>query len=694
MVPRLRASALHPELIPGLLGVLVCIVWAIDGGGAAPTSWYPGALFFLGLLATLLVVLCLRARPEWQRPPGPLLIALILLGAFAAWNLLSISWADVKGDAWDGANRAVLYFTVFAVFAIPSWRASSAAIVLGVFAFGIACVAAGTLISINAATDPTLSFLSGNLVEPTGYHNATAALFLIAFFPAALLASRREVPWPLRGALLASAGVLLEMAIPAQSRGSAIVFPIALVIYLAVVPNRVRALLWLLPVAIAGGLAAPSLLDIYSAISEGRDVQQAISDAAAAVWLSTAVLFVVGTAMAAADHRIEVPATVRRRSAYGVGAVAAVATLAAVVVALNAIGNPVDWAHERWDDFKSGHDQQDFSASRFTGDLGSNRYDFWRVAIDQFEDHPIGGAGTENFAVDYLEDRRSAEEPQHPHSLEMRLLGQTGLVGTALFAGFLVAAVAAIAHRRRWAPSGLARGVAAAALATAAYWLGHSSGDWLWVFPALTAPALALMAIAGRVDLNPSRQESGTLPAPGAEARRRWPRPPRWVVLTLAAGALVFVAVSYVLPLAAAEDMATASSTWGADPQAAFDRLDRAGDLNFLSDEPDVVAGAIAERLGEQAQMRRYFEAALQRNSFNWYSLLELGALDAVEGHRTGAVRRLRQAVKLNPKEPLIRTTLARARSNKPVSLRSLDRIFLGRVCDRFGQTHDTQFCG
>jgi hypothetical protein len=84
----------------------------------------------------------------------------------------------------------------------------------------------------------------------------------------------------------------------------------------------------------------------------------------------------------------------------------------------------------------------------------------------------------------------------------------------------------------------------------------------------------------------------------------------------------------------------------------------------------------------------------LQRNSFNWYSLLELGALDAVEGHRTAAMRRLRQAVKLNPREPVIRTTLAGARSDKPVGLRSLDRIFLGRVCDRFGQTHDTQFCG
>jgi hypothetical protein len=56
-------------------------------------------------------------------------------------------------------------------------------------------------------------------------------------------------------------------------------------------------------------------------------------------------------------------------------------------------------------------------------------------------------------------------------------------------------------------------------------------------------------------------------------------------------------------------------------------------------------------------------------------------------------MRRLRQALTLNPKEPVIQATLAAARSNRPVSLRSLDRTFLGRVCDRFGQTEDTEFC-
>ena len=39
------------------------------------------------------------------------------------WSFLSIVWAQARGDAWDGANRALLYLTVFALFALLPWRA-------------------------------------------------------------------------------------------------------------------------------------------------------------------------------------------------------------------------------------------------------------------------------------------------------------------------------------------------------------------------------------------------------------------------------------------------------------------------------------------------------------------------------------------------------------------------------------------
>ena len=686
---RLRGSVLAPELVVGLLGTVVFIVWAAEGGGSRPTTWYPGALFLLGLLAVALFMWT-RLGDAADPPNRTVVVAIALLGLYAAWNLLSITWADVKGDAWDGANRTVLYFTVFTLFAIPRWSPRTAALTVGVYAVGVAVVAGATMLDLTQATDPTLSFIAGSLAEPTGYHNATAALFLTAFFPAAFLASRREVHWALRGLLLAAAGLLVEMAIPAQSRGSAIVFPIALIVYIAFVPNRVRAVIALLPLGLVAGVAASSLLDIYTVIQEGGDVTGAVDAAGRSVWISLLVLFAGGCGLGLVDRRFEIPAAAQRWSARIAGGVAAIAAVAAVALALVAIGNPADWAQARWDDFSSGYGHEDFNASRFSGDLGSNRYDFWRVAVDEFESHPITGVGADNFAVDYLRERRSEEEPQHPHSLIMRVLAQAGLVGVGLFGGFLTVAVVAVFQARSLLRGGLARGLPAAALASAAYWFGHSAGDWLWVFPAITAPALALLAMTARL------AEGGPVDASvvGGERRRRLSSGRRRAIGAAVAAAVLLLTASYLLPWGAAEDVDSATASWRADPDGAFDRLDRASDLNFLSDEPDVLAGAIAERLHDRDRMRTSFEAALDRNPYSWYSWLELGALDAVEGRETSARHRLAEAAKLNPRDELIRSVRASVRRGRPVSLRSIDQALLDRVCARVGATDATSFCG
>ena len=64
--------------------------------------------------------------------------------------------------------------------------------------------------------------------------------------------------------------------------------------------------------------------------------------------------------------------------------------------------------------------------------LGSNRYDFYRVSLDEFTAHPVGGIGADNFQQQYLRHGRSSETPRYPHSVELRTLAQTGIVGALL----------------------------------------------------------------------------------------------------------------------------------------------------------------------------------------------------------------------------------------------------------------------
>jgi hypothetical protein len=664
--------AAHVELIPGVVAVAVFVFWAIKDGGAFPTDSYPGALLLLGLLAATATAY----RGRFLALPNLILIATGLLAAFAAWNLLSISWADDQGAAWDGANRCLLYLTVFVLFVLPPWRPSAAALLIGLYVLAIGVVGVTILLQAANASNPLEYFIAGRFAEPTGYHNANAALFTGAMFPAVFLASRRETPWPARGLMLALAGVLFQLALMPQSRGWLVAAPIGFAAYLVLVPGLVRSLIVIFPLAVVAALTAAPVLDVYDTVNSGGQLGPVMDDARTAVLTGAAILFLAGAAIGIADRRLELPEAAARLGTRAVLALGGAAALAGAVVAIAVIGNPVSWAGDRWDEFKGGEFEHGYSqGSRLGQGLGSNRYDFWSVALDEFKDSPIRGVGSENFAEDYVRERDSGEEPTHPHNLSLRILAQTGLVGAVLFFGFLITALIAVGRTRLRSPSPLGRGVAGVTAVVFVYWFAHSTGDWFWAFPALSAPIFAWLGMGMRVGA-----ERGLQPVSGWASR--WGRPA--AVATVAAG--VLAAVSMALPWTAAVDTKKAGEIWGADPDAAYERLDRAADLNFLSANPYLVKGAIASRLGQSGQMRVAFERALERDPRNWYAALELAALDAIEGDRQGSLERLDRVAELNPQEELTNRVREGLLSDQPVSLQALDADFIERYCRRLGR--------
>lgn len=679
---RRRPSALRlllaaPELIPGVLAMGVFVAWSAAEGGFLPTSYYPGGLFLAGLL----VAVAVAYRDHLRAISRPAAIALAAFGGYVVWSFLSITWADVKGNAWSGADQSLIYFTIYALFVIPPWRPIAAALVLGLLSLGVCVVGFITLLDANASADPSLFMIGDRFSEPTGYQNANAALFLGALWPALFLGSRREVPWPARAVMLAVAGVLVELALLSQSRGSVIVFPITLVLYFALVAGRVRALIAALPVAIVVALSAGSILHVFDVGSEGGDLAAAFDDAVGAITISAVALLVIGAALGLADRGVEVPAAASRLANRIAAGATAVAAVVGVVIAISIIGNPVSWGSDRWDSFKGGYPDTGFGGSRFGGSLGSNRYDFWRVALDEFTDSPITGIGVDNFGSDYLERRDSDEEPRQAHSLPVSVLSETGIVGTLLFAGFVIAALIAIPRRRLAAIDPFAAGLAGAAIVTFAYFLFHSSGDWLWQFAALAGPAIAALGLGAGLDRRREPAEKRI------EGGRLWA-----IAASVAAVALIAV-VSYALPWLSTLQVNSAAAGWRADPDGAFRALDRARNLNFLSADPDLVAGTIAVRLEERDRARTSFTRALDRDPRNWYALLELGALEAIEGNRATAIGHLDEAARLDPGDPLIQLVRRRVRDGRRVSLERIDMALLERVCGRIGRTQSTSYC-
>jgi O-Antigen ligase len=354
---------------------------------------------------------------------------------------------------------------------------------------------------------------------------------------------------------------------------------------------------------------------------------------------------------------------------------AGVVALAGVIAGLAAIGNPVSWTGDRWSDFKDGHfEYQTGGSARFGQSLGSNRYDFWRVAADEFTSAPIAGVGSDNFAEDYVRDRKSGEEPKYPHNVQLGILAQTGLIGGLLFAGFLVSSLIAIGRIRLRGGEDLSRGVAGIIAVVFAYWFVHSIGDWFWAFPALTAPVFAWLGMGMRLESDPV-----AVPAP------RWAKRARPALIGATVLATVFAVASLALPWTSAIDVDRAIAVWRTDPAAAFDRLDQARKLNFLSARADLVQGEIASQLGEHRRMRSSFDRALERDPRNWYATLELATLDGIEGRRDQALARLDRVSELNPQEPITATVRNGILRDKPPTLADVDRAFLERYCRVLG---------
>ena len=575
-----------------------------------------------------------------------LAVAMLSLAAFTVWSFLSIAWSSTPALAWSGSNLTAAYLAIFVLFAWRPWTPVAASGLLGAYSLGVAAIGLVTLEQLARSTTPLDFFIAGRLASPIAYSNANCALFISAAVPALYLASRREVHWLLRGLFLAAVGVLVELAVMSQSRASLVAVPLTLAVFFVLAPGRTRIGVVLTPVvAVVVGLGLRPVLDTYEAVVSGDALPTVLDDARLAVMGTAVILLGVGVAIGLIDRYVSVP----RRVALASGAAMLVLALAGVAAASTAFVrhyDPVANAPTWWDRFSGGSYLYEAGTPHLVSGLGSGRYDIWRVAFGLFERDSIIGVGVDTFGADYLLLRTRLQDPIYPHSIELRTLEGTGLVGTLLLLIAFVAAIASAIRGTRGA-SDFGRGIVVSALTVVAYWLIHGSVDWFWEMPVLGAFAFACLGVAcavrsssvrraGAAKTSRSQGPVGESEA-GSETRAsdmpvsssRLPRRASAALLVLAVTA---ACVSLVLPWLSVRDVQAAARGWPADPAGAFARLDRARTLNPLSDEPDIYAAVIASQVGDLSRQRAALERAIERNPRNWYPYLELGALDARQG--------------------------------------------------------------
>lgn len=609
--------------------------WAWKQGAYFGTVFLPGAI----VLYSLLIMLLLIAGPPKARIGGVAGVGAAALVALSGWALLSLAWTPVDDAAVQDAERALLYATVFA---IGLWCCLLAGrrmlLVLGVVAITGAAVGIGVTVTLAGGTDVATIMHADDatLRFPFGYRNAEAAFLFICLWPTVILAAEGGLPWQLRALLIGSATMLIELAVLAQSRGSLPAAVAALVAFIAFSPRRLRAATYLGLAALPVLPALPPLLDVFQLGEGGVGLVPLMRDAADAIIVSS----LASVALAALCIRgVEAHIDLGRRRVVLIERVAGAIVLAVVLVGgvlfVARQGGPVDFVDQRLSEFRQGESPNlSGEGSRFGFNAGTNRGDLWRVALKEGADDPLQGGGAGSFEVAYLRERDSNETPRDPHSVELLMFSELGLVGLALLVTFLAcAAVGGLRSRRLGRPAAV---LTAAAFTSGAYWLAHASYDWFWDYPALTAPVIFLLgaacapAIAGTGARLPSRARL----AP---------------VAVLAAGIAVaiplFLSQSYVNR---AYDRSAQS------PAEALDDLDRAAGLNPFDPQPLLAEGVIAGRSGDRQRALGAFREAVDREPQNYAAHYFL-ARELARSDPAAALASAEEALRLNPGDPLAR---------------------------------------
>jgi len=652
---RLLSSSPHAER--GATGLPRAVRWGLLallglGCGLSPAFFGYFDMSLWGPLALLLIALAIGlvlARPALPR--GLPAVAIVALLLFAVWSLLSMGWTESADRALTEGDRWLLYGVFLLDLLLVLEQQRDGEVFVAAAAVGVLGIAGYDLAMMLRGDGPSL-FEGSRLLEPLGYVNGLGGFFLLGFWPLVALAERTRVH-ALSGAAVAGASLLAALVFMTDSRGTVFAFAASALLLLLLVPGRNRRA-WIVLTVLAGlALAWGPLNDVIQALPAQRiapheDTIRAAAERSLLVAAVVGVLWGLASwVVAAARSRSRALEASLPRASAAVLAVVVVVALAAAVV-----HDPVSKVSNQYNAFTELKPTD--RESRFTSG-GGNRYDYWRIAWNQFTDHPLDGVGAGNFDRTYFLERRTKEDVRQAHSIELGTLGELGLVGAILLGAFLITVFLGAWRRSREVRLGEpGAGLVVASIGIFVVWLAQTSVDWLHLIPGLTGIALGAAAILLR-PLGPRSDRAPQLSP--------MPRPAVVAVLALLVVAVVFIG----RPTLAQHLRSEAQAEAAVKPLAALDKIDESLSLNPDSVQAYYAKSSALARLDAYAPARAAILKAIRLEPHNYVSWALLGDLATRRGDISAAARAYRRAASLNPRDVELRLL-----SSRPALVRRL----------------------
>ena len=640
---------------------------AIAFGAGAGTDLSRNALVEVAILlaaGAVLAVGVLRGR----RGPVHGGTALFCFAVLTAVTALSMSWSIAPDASLEEAGRTFAYLGIFASGLMVARIAPGATpAVLGGVLLAAVAVSGWALLTRVFPSDLGAIVLAARLSEPFGYWNALGSMAVVGVPAAVWLGTRRASGAATSALAYPALGILLLTTLLTQSRGAVAAAAIATLVWLAVVPLRLRTVAVVaIPALAVAPIAAWALSkDAFTEAFQPDSAREAVAGEFGLMLLALIVgLFAAGLAVQTASLRRAPSLPVRRRTGIALAVVAcAVPLLGLTSVAMSdrGLGGTIS---DRVDEITDDQTGPPRGAARL-GSVSSSRGGYWRQARDVFDERRSVGRGAGSFGLASLKHRKSPGGSVHAHGFFAQTAADLGLVGLAASLALLAAWLAAVARatgtlpRRRPRPEwdGQRTAVTALALCTVVFGL-HSLVDWTWFVPGPSAAALlAAGFVAGRGPLG--RGGLGRMPESQASGR-----PGAGRVLAAAAvivtAALCAWAVWQPERAARSTDRATSLQLEGKN-EAALREADSAREIFPYSADPLYVRAEVFDAMGHRAQAYRALEQAViehPRDPETWLRLgrYELETLDlpdrAVESAigafgvepNSGKANRLKQA--------------------------------------------------
>lgn len=611
------------DLLAGAIGLAL-------GASALFDGFFKLSVWGWIALATLvgLWLLVLRRRVVIK---GPALVAIVALTCLWLWSYLSIGWSESAGRALTEANRWSLYAAALPALILLIHRRPARLGRLLVGGATVATVGVSLYLAIRmAAGEGADLFFGGRLVEPLGYTNGLAAYLLMAFWPLVAAAERVSRPLASAGAV-ASATLIAALLVLTQSRAvlPAVIIPAA--VLLLAVPGRSRRVSVLVAVAAGVGILLGPLSDVFPDARNG--------DIRSAGRLMLLVVVGIGVAWLGATELWRRKPAARRSLRALPAAAGAVLALGALAFFVAEVGNPVLKVGREIDSFVELRPSE--PGARFLSG-GGNRYDYWRIAVEQFREDPIEGIGAGNYTRTYYLERRTSENVTQPHSLELQVLGELGIVGALMLLAFLAAVCLALARRVALARSEAGTpAMTVAAGGVVMTWVVHSSVDWLHLFPGIMGTALAAAAVLLSPWVTP-RTARSPLNSPGT-------------AIVVAVSVLVAFA-AYGVGRATLADVyrSRAQDALASNPPAARKDADRSLDLNDEALSGYYVKAAALARMGLYRETRAALRQAAAKEPHNHVPWALLGDVAVRRRDYAQARRDYGRASRLNPRDRML----------------------------------------